>query len=243
MVRHIFELKGSRKVMRYLIPLLDHRVIAQFFRFEGLHHLDGALKEGRGTVLIAGHLGNGHLAFCTLRAMGYDLILIKGGAPRQAKRRRFRYRETLEDTVFIYDPEASAAYKERILETLRAGKIIHYYQDTREGKQKTGVSFLGREMHFATGMIHLAHQAGAAVVPCIHLYHKGKTTVILKEPIDHGWEKGEGEYNRIVSEFAKLLETYILGSPEQYVGVYGPTVMSEYFQSQANNQKLSQEER
>ncbi len=223
--------------MHYLIPLLDHRVIDHFFKFEGLHHLDQVLKKGRGVVLMAGHLGNPHLAFCSFRAMGYDLILIKGGAPRKLKPRKHRYWETIEDTIFVYDSELSSDYKERILGSLRSGKIVHYYGDTREGKRKERVSFLGREMDFSTGMIHLAHRAGAAIIPCIHLYHQGRITIILKEPIDHQWEKGEGEYRRIISEFAQLLETYILDFPEQYMGVYGPTVISEYFHSHTNERR------
>jgi KDO2-lipid IV(A) lauroyltransferase len=230
-VKHIFELRGSRKVMHYLIPLLDDRMIKKFFKLEGLHHLNQVLRERRGVVLMAGHLGNPHLAFCGIRSMGYPLILVKGGAPRQVKPRRFRYRENLEDTIFIYDPELVADYKERILETLRSGKVIHYYGDTKEGKRKERVTFLGREIDFPTGMVHLAHRAGAAIIPCIHLYDRGRITILLKEPIDHAWEKGEGEYKRIVSEFANLLETYILNSPEQYMGVYGPTALSEYYDS------------
>jgi len=230
-VRHIFELRGSRKVMHYLIPLLDDRMIKKFYKLEGFHHLNPVLGEGRGVVLMAGHLGNPHLAFCGVRSMGYPLILIKGGAPRQVKPQKFRYRENLEDTIFIHDPELSADYKERILETLRSGKVIHYYGDAKGGKRKERATFLGREMDFPTGMVHLAHRAGAAIIPCIHLYDQGRITILLKEPIDHAWEKGEGEYKRIVSEFANLLETYILNSPEQYMGVYGPTVLSEYYDS------------
>ena len=147
------------------------------------------------------------------------------------KRKKFRYRENLQDTIFIYDPELAADYTERILETLRSGKVIHYYEDTKEGKRKETVLFLGKAVDFPTGMVHLAHRAGAAIIPCIHLYHRGRVTILMKEPVDHGWEKGEGEYKRIVSEFASLLETYISNSPEQYMGIYGPTVLSEYYVS------------
>jgi lauroyl/myristoyl acyltransferase len=229
MVRHIFELRGTRKVMDYLIPLVDGRLIERFFTVEGLHHLDVALKERKGVVLLSGHLGNPHLGFCTLRVMGYDLILIKGGRPGKEDRSRFHYSETPKDTIFIHDPSLAAEYKKRILETLQQGKVLQYFQDTREGRNRETVSFLGRQIDFPTGIIHLAHQAKATVIPCIHLYQRGKITLIFKEPIDRGWENGEGEYRRIVSEFAKTLETYILRYPEQYMGIYGPTVLSEYF--------------
>jgi len=233
-VRHIFELRGSRKVMHYLIPFLDRRLVNRFYEIEGLHHLDQILKEGRGVVLMAGHFGNPHLAFCAIRRMGYDLTLVKGGAPKKAKYGKLRYRETSEDTIFICDSNHGASYKGRILEILRSGKIIHYYADTREGRVRERVSFLGREMGFPTGMIHLANQAGAAIVPCIHFYRKGKITLIFKEPLDHHWVKGADDYRKIVSEFAKLLETTIRANPEQYMGIYGPTVLSEYYRSHRN---------
>jgi KDO2-lipid IV(A) lauroyltransferase len=230
-VRHIFELRGTRKVMDYLIPLLNDEVIHKFFRIEGRHHLDQALKQGRGVVLISGHLGNTHLGFCAVRAMGYDLIFIKGGPPHEKHHGRFHYSETPEDTIFIYDSSLAPMYKERILETLRRGAILQYYGDTREGRRKESVPFLGKMMEFPTGIMHLAHRAKAAIIPFIHLYHRGKITLIFEPPIDHGWEKGEEEYRRIVVEFTHLLETYILRSPEQYMGIYGPTVLDAYYTS------------
>jgi KDO2-lipid IV(A) lauroyltransferase len=227
--------------MHYLIPLLDDRLIKKFYKLEGFHHLNRVLGEGRGVVLMAGHLGNPHLAFCAIRAMGYPLVLIKGGAPRKVKFQKFRFRENPEDTIFIYDPELAANDKERIMKTLRSGKVIHYYGDTKAGKRKERALFLGREMDFPTGMVHLAHRAGAAIIPCVHLYDQGRITILLKEPIDHAWEKGEGEYKRIVSEFANLLETYILNYPEQYMGVYGPTVLSEYYDSRHDEKRVWEE--
>jgi predicted LPLAT superfamily acyltransferase len=169
------------------------------------------------------------MGFNALRAMGYDLAVIKGGLPREFKRRRFRYVDVIKETIFVGDPSLAQQYKERILKTLRSGKMIAHYGDAKEGRLKEKVPFLGREMAFPTGMIHLAHQSNAAVIPFIHLYRRGKITLIFKEPIDRGWENGQEEYRRIVSEFAKTLETYILGYPEQYMGIYGPTVLSEYF--------------
>lgn len=228
-VRHIFELRGTRKVMDYLIPLLDDQIIKRFFTIEGRDHLDRALEKGRGVVLVSGHLGNPHLGFCTLRALGYDLILVKGGSPPRRGPRKFHYAETPEDTIFIYDRELATTYKERIVQTLREGKILQFYADTREGKSKEKVPFLGREMEFPTGVFHLAYQARAAIVPFAHLYHRGKITLRFEEPIDHDWGQGEAEYSRIVAEFAKHLEADMLHSPEQYMGIYGPTVLSDYY--------------
>ncbi|MDP2970884.1 MAG: hypothetical protein Q8P64_16990, partial [Deltaproteobacteria bacterium] len=77
-VRGVFELRGVRKVMRYLIPLMDINIVHRFAQIEGLNVLDRALKEGRGVLLMAGHIGIPHLAFNALRSMGYDIILLSG---------------------------------------------------------------------------------------------------------------------------------------------------------------------
>jgi len=231
-VLNIFQLRGLRKVAYYLIPLMDAQFIKKFVKIEGLHYLDRALKEGRGIVLMTGHFGNPQLGYNALRMLGYDLTLIKGGAPRSARnsrRKKFRYVDAIENTIFISASSLPENYKGRILETLRSGKIIHYYGDTKEGRKKEKISFLGREIGFSTGVIPLAHQAKAAIIPFIHLYQKGKMTLIFKEPIDSHWKEGKRGYKRIVEEFVKVLESYFLAYPEEYMGIYGPTVLGYFY--------------
>jgi len=230
-VKGVFELRGVRKVMRYLIPLMDSSFIRRFVEAEGLHHLDEALKEGRGVVLIAGHIGIPHLSFNALRVMGYDLILLSGVTPKHPKHPKIRYYDIQDNTIFVHDPDLSETYKKRILETLQARKLIYYDGDAGEGRAKEKIFFFGKEMDFPTGMVSLAHRANAAIIPFIHLYRRGKITLIFKEPIDHHWEEGKGGYRRILEEFVKLLESYIVAHPEQYMGIYGPTVLAYYYQS------------
>lgn len=230
-VRGVFELRGVRKVMRYLIPLMDSHILQRFTKIEGIDILDRALKEGRGVLLMAGHIGIPHLAFNALRSMGYDIILLSGVTPKKPKHWRFRYYDTQENTIFVHDPSLAETYKKRILETLRGGKIIYYDADAGEGRTKVTVPFLGREMNFPTGMLYLAHQASASIIPFIHLYQRGKMTLIFKDPLDEGWRDGEMAYQRIVKKFVKLLEPYILKYPEQYMGIYGPTVLANCYKS------------
>lgn len=241
-VRHIFELRGARKIQRYVIPWMDAGFIRKFVEVDGLGNVNRVLQSGRGIVLMAAHFGNPHMGFNALRAMGYDLAVIKGGLPREFKHRRFRYADIIKETIFVGDPSLAQQYKERILETLRSGKMIAHYGDAKEGRLKEKTPFLGKEMAFPTGMIHLAHQANAAIIPFIHLYRRGKITLIFKEPIDRHWKEGKGEYRRVLEEFTKLLESYIVMHPEQYMGIYGPTVLAYYYQSHRKGE-LSQGEK
>jgi lauroyl/myristoyl acyltransferase len=230
-IKGVFELRGVRKMMRYLIPWMDRRFIESYVNVEGLQHLDGMLKKGRGVLLMAGHIGVPHLAFNALRVLGYDVVLLSGVTPKKAKHPKIRYYDTEDQTIFVHDLSHSETYKKRILDALGSGKIIYYDGDAGEGRVRERVRFLGKMMEFPTGMLHLAHRANAAVIPFIHLFKRGHMKLIFREPCDRGWEEGEGAYGRIVKEFAELLESFVLQNPEQYLGIYGPTVLDHCYRS------------
>jgi len=218
--------------MRRLIPQMDIHFVNWFVEMRGLDHLEEALRGGRGVVLMAGHLGNMHLSIQALRIMGYDVTFIKGGTPREAKHPRFEYYDHPDNTIFVQDPSLSKKEKEeRIMNILRSGKVIYHPADAAEGRVKEGAFFFGREIWFPSAMVYFAHRAKAAIIPFIHLYQRGKITLIFREPIDDHWRNGERDYKRIMAEFAKLLESYILTYPEQYMGIYGPTVLADYYRS------------
>jgi Kdo2-lipid IVA lauroyltransferase/acyltransferase len=228
----IFERRGLKKLNRRLIPLFDPDFIARFVETEGLQHLDRALGEGKGVVLMSGHFGNPHLSINAMRTMGYPVKVLKGGGLRKEKTSRFEYYESWDNTVFVHDRSRSDAEKRgRILDILRSGGILYQMADATEGKKKEYPHFMGKEMGFPTGLIHLAFQARAALVPLFHFYEKGRLKLIFKERIDDAWQDGERVYGRIVARYATLLESCILAHPEQYIGIYGPTVLDDYVRS------------
>lgn len=229
-VRSIFELRGLKKMNRRLIPLIDGNFVERFVKAEGLDHLDRALKEGRGVVLMSAHFGNPHLSINAMRAMGYPVKVLKGGVQRRAKPSRFEYYETWENTVFLHDPSMSMEEKKkRILHILASGGILYQMADAAEGRKKAEVLVFGRPMGFPTGLIHLAHQAGAALLPLFHFYEGGRLELVVHERVENRWAEGEEGYGRIVSRYAKLLESNILRHPGQYIGIYGPTVINAHF--------------
>ncbi|RPJ01170.1 MAG: hypothetical protein EHM36_13745 [Deltaproteobacteria bacterium] len=238
----IFERRGLKKLNRRLIPLFDPAFIQHFAKVEGLHHLDQALGEGRGVVLLSGHFGNPHLSINALRVMGYNVKVLKGGAQRKANPSRSEYYETWENTVFLHDRSLSDADRKRkILDILQSNGILYQMADAAEGRRREYASFFGREMSFPTGLIHLAHQAKAALVPLFHFYQNGRLTLILRETLDDHWKEGERGYKRIISEYARLLESYIVAYPEQYIGIYGPTVIESYYRACLKSTIISNE--
>lgn len=240
--RSIFELRGLKKMNRRLIPLIDQGFVERFVRAEGLDHLDRALADGRGVVLLSAHFGNPHLSINALRAMGYPVKVLKGGVQRKARPSRFEYYETWENTVFLHDPSVSMeAKKKRILDILASGGILYQMADAAEGRRKEEASIFGRAMGFPTGLLHLAYQARAALLPLFHFYEDGLLKLRVHERLEDGWLEGEGGYARIVSRYAKLLESNIHDHPGQYIGIYGPTVVRASFRRLIPEAHLSDE--
>jgi len=231
-VQGIAELKGVRKIQKYLIPHMDEQYIKQYVDIKGIHHLEQAIKEKKGVVLMAAHLGNPHLSFNALRAMGYNITTLKGGeSVRGSKHSKYKYYDREENTIFVHEPSPLITYKKRILDTLESEGIIYHPADAAEGRSGEEVTCLGVKMRFPTGMIYFAHRAESKIIPFFHFYKKGKITLIFREPINNNWIHGKMEYNAIITKYAKILEYYLLKYPEQYLGAYGPTVLSYYYQS------------
>jgi lauroyl/myristoyl acyltransferase len=209
---------------------MDKKFVNKFVDIEGLHYLDQALKSGKGIILMTGHLGIPHLGFVVLRVLGYNVTVLKGGgAPRGSKHSKYKYYDTEDKTIFLHDPSPSKTYKKRILDTLQSGGTIHHSADAAEGKSTEEITCLGVKMKFPTGILYYAHQAEAVIVPFFPFYRRGKISIVFKEPIDNHWAQGKAEYNAILTKYAKILEYYILKYPEQYLGIYGPTVLSHYY--------------
>lgn len=240
--RSIFELRGLKKMNRRLIPLIDRDFVERFVKAEGLDHLDRALQEGRGVVLLSAHFGNPHLSINAMRAMGYPVKVLKGGAQRKARPSRFEYYETWDNTVFLHDPSVSMEEKKRrILGILGSGGILYQMADAAEGRKKAETLIFGTVMGFPTGLIHLAHQTKAALLPLFHFYENGQIRLIVHERVEDGWAEGEAGYGRIVSRYAELLEWNILQHPGQYIGIYGPTVIRAHFRRLIPEMSLSYE--
>lgn len=59
-----------------LLPSIDEEWIQNHVQFEGLHHLDQALKKGKGALLLSLHLGHGDMAISMLAHQKYPLYVI-----------------------------------------------------------------------------------------------------------------------------------------------------------------------
>jgi len=148
---------------------------------EGLEHLESALAEGHGVLLIGAHFS--HLELCA--RLVSQRIRIAGMYREHAdpafewaiKRARLRY--------------ASAMFtKDELRQTVRwlkAGGVIWYAPDQdMRGKDVVFAPFFGVPASTITATHHLARLSGARVIPFFHRrLPQGGYAIRLEAPLEH----------------------------------------------------------
>jgi KDO2-lipid IV(A) lauroyltransferase len=125
----------------------------------GLEELEGALAEGRGVVLLGGHLGNWEVAGAALAARGIPIdVVAKGAANRGFEEEMFAHREKLGLRVI----EMSSAPRQ-VLRALRGGRVVAILGDQNAHKNGVFIPFFGNLAATPKGPAVFALRSGAPV--------------------------------------------------------------------------------
>jgi KDO2-lipid IV(A) lauroyltransferase len=155
-----------------LLDRVSDRDLEKYVEIEGRSHLDRALAEGRGVIVLGNHFGAQMQPAHWLVRMGYPLRLYME-RPRRISRvlsRHFDIEGPLgQQKLFISRSSGAAESAGSILRAariLKAGMILLMASDVRwSGAHTVRAQFLGREHRFSATWAILAGMSGAAVVP------------------------------------------------------------------------------
>ncbi len=123
--------------------------------------LDQVLGEGRGAVVVTGHLGNWEAAGAILAARGYTVY---GVAARQRNRlvdARVRQMRESAGIRILYTDRGLMP----IMRALRANALVAFPIDQDAGRDGAFVGFLGRKASAPRGPARFARRAGCPIVP------------------------------------------------------------------------------
>jgi len=145
----------------------DERVLASRLVLEGTQHLQSALTEGRGAILLGTHAGNGVLLAVLLAARGWPVSVVYRQA-RMMSAAFFARGFALYGLESIPANEGLRAYS-RMRDALKRGRIVFVTLD--QGVKRAGdgvvVRFLGKDMGVAAGPAQLSRRARAPVLPVL----------------------------------------------------------------------------
>jgi lauroyl/myristoyl acyltransferase len=156
----------------FLLDGRSDRRIAPWFKVIGREHLDAAVAQGKGVVLLANHFGSHLLTSHWLFRNGYPLRWFSE-KPRNVSKYMTRQFDTDgplgQARMFISrrsTPADAASSILRASRALGAGMIVKVACDVRWcGNHTAQARFLGHPQSFSKTWINLAAISGATVVP------------------------------------------------------------------------------
>jgi KDO2-lipid IV(A) lauroyltransferase len=206
---------GREAVATFRLADLDAEAVVARTRIEGLEALESALAEGKGVVVVTGHLGNWEIAGAALSARGIALdVVAKGMANR-------RFGEELEATrsrLGMRVVDMAVAPRE-VLRSLRAGRVVALVADQNAREQGIFVPFFGVPAATFRGPALFALRAGSPIFvgTCLRepgwpQRYRGRATRIDFTPSGDL----DADVVRLTEAHTAALEQSVRQAPEQY---------------------------
>ncbi len=196
------------------LPLLNKSVLEELVEFEGMEVLDQARAQGRGGIVVSGHLGNWELMGASVAVSGYPVAYVVTGQENQLVEHLMDQLRQSTGAHIIKRHEAAKA----ILKALHANQIVAMLSDQDAHEAGAFVPFFGRLASTPRGAAIFSLRSGAPII-FVESYRqrKGKLRIIL-ELLDQKDLPGnrEGAAFELTRRFTARLEEAIRRHPEQW---------------------------
>ena len=213
--RASYEHLGRTTIETALLSTLGREQVLDLFDgAEGWEAVEGGLAQGRGLILVTGHLGNWELggAYIAARGIGLDAVARRMANPL-FDTYLTRTRQRLGMAV-VHDADAVR----RTPRSLRDGRAVAFVSDQGVlGLASTFVPFFGRPAKTPRGPAVFALRLGVPVVFGCALRQPGGKYRIAFEPVpvvDTG--DRERDVDTTVAAYTAALERWVRRAPEQY---------------------------
>jgi lauroyl/myristoyl acyltransferase len=224
-------------IVRFLVRdyLLDETSDAEFsgrFDVQGSEHLEAALAEGRGVIVVGCHLGNHLSAMHWMYRKGIPLRLLIQRVTHCSRTLRDRFDVATgphpQAGFFLRRnliPEVAAQRVFRTRAALRDGMAVYLKGDVPwVGANTRTARFLGVERPFQSLWAEFAGLFRAPVIPVFCTHQPGGR---LSLTFDAPWTVTRGDEDRSVARYLARLEAEILAHPADAVAhllwnCYGP---------------------
>ena len=178
---------------------------------KGLRHLRRALEQGRGVVLVTGHISCWELIGAELCRLGFPLRAVAQPIREERLERRLSaHRRRLGFTTLSNnDPRAAVRH-------LKQNGVLGLLVDQRIKNGRTvTVRLLGQDTELTPAPVRLAQTTGAVMITAgLRQTDNGTFVLSIDPPV------AVGEVQPTMQALAGRLDRYILAAPEQWMWIH-----------------------
>ena len=228
-----------------LMMIHDATEYSSLIEVEGWEHVQKAVEQGNGVVLLTTHVGIPRLLRWYLRTRDYRVCyLLKMGLPNTGKhsfRSRFgrwhRNRYRLDDDELFGQEEFSVQYLKKAYRHLKQNGLVNIAGDGSSGDQRIPVTICGKKTSFATGGLSLGLLSGAAVLPCFTTIGSSpQFRLVIQGPLQGNQGAGhQQQLESMLRDYVVRIEAYIRQNP---ANVFRPLYLSPETPVDLNDSRL-----
>ncbi|MCB0413178.1 MAG: lysophospholipid acyltransferase family protein [Bdellovibrionales bacterium] len=210
---------GRGLIEYFRLPFIDKSNYEQFFKYEGVEHLEAALKQDKGVCLLSLHTGNGDMGVFGLSLKGYPISLIsKVFTISWANELWFAMRARCGAN---YIAPRNSTYA--VLKAINRKDAVIFVLDQFMGPPVgIKVKFFGEETGASMGLTVMAKRTGAPVIPVFDIRNEdGSHTIhFLPEIPFEEKENKEKTLSHMTQVYTNCIEKIILDYPEQWMWIH-----------------------
>jgi len=228
-IKGVFDTRIREDACAFRYPFWNSGNVEKHFEFCGLNHVDTALKQGNGAIILSSHFGvcSGLVA---LGIKGYPVNYIGHNAPedpafRTVVQRHSRFKinriERSGQRFIIFDlgdsPNRSYPAVKKVLNILHQNQLVVIMLDVSPQltSRNAPARFLGFDAKFPAGFLQIAKLADCPIIPQHTLKDKGaggRHQVELFQPIEVKDDSTEG-----LQPFVDRLSDLVKHYPSQWL--------------------------
>lgn len=216
--RSVFENLGKNLIELLSFSKINNKNIDSLVSISGLEKIDTLLKNGKGAVVISGHLGNWELLPAYFGLKGYPSNVI-------ARRMRFsKYTDWVNNLRANKNVKVvlrQNSFKE-LLTILISNQLLGILPDQDvDSIDGVFVDFFGQKAYTPVGPVVLALASGAALITCYIYREKNHHYIVVDNPVELS-KSGDKEKDLLINteKWQKRIESYIRLHPEQWVWMH-----------------------
>ncbi|MEO5361070.1 MAG: lysophospholipid acyltransferase family protein [Nitrospirota bacterium] len=222
----VYDLK--RRMEELLLGTLSKETIGRIVTFEGFENLSESVAKGKGTIILLSHFGSFFMILPALAFKGYPVSQIVGPSPYRNKIQkmilRARHNENTKLPVnFIFSEHGLRP----VFSALKNNELIAMALDGRAGDIWVDVRFFNRTAHFSRGILKLAIQTGASILPTYIIRQQDDThKLVFERPIyTENLSKDIDTMTEYTQRLVSILEGYVARYPSHFAMIM--TIVAE----------------